>query len=176
MNLIKQLIEIILKKFYPIYYARKKGVIIGDNCRINHTTYWGTEPWLIFIGNHVEISFEVAFITHDGATWVFREKERYQDVIKFGKIIVGDNCFIGARSTILPGVTIGKNSIIAAGAVLTQSVPEGQLWGGVPANYICDVHEYAEKCLKGNPQYDKSNYMKNKKEELLRILDDGGIE
>lgn len=68
---------------------------------------------------------------HDGATWVFRDNDKYKNVVRFGKIQVEDNCFIGARSIIMPGVTIGKGSIIGAGSLVTKSVPSGQVWGGV---------------------------------------------
>ena len=50
--------------------------------------------------------------------------------LKFGRIRIGNNCFIGARSTILPGVTIGDNSIVAVGAVVNKSIPSGEVWGG----------------------------------------------
>ena len=57
----------------------------------------------------------------DGATWCFRNEPAYKDVIKYGKISIGDNCFIGANVTILPGVTIGPNSIVgASGFVIVQ--------------------------------------------------------
>ena len=49
---------------------------------------------------------------------------------KYGKIVVGNNCFIGMRSTILPGVVIGDNSIVAAGSMVTKSIPCNQVWGG----------------------------------------------
>lgn len=52
-------------------YARKMGVVLGENCRLIGLPDWGSEPWLISIGNHTEVSFDVAFITHDGATWLF---------------------------------------------------------------------------------------------------------
>ncbi len=69
---------------------------------------FGSEPYLIELGNHVRTSSDVAFITHDGAAWVFREEEKYKKVIRYGKITVGDNCFLGMRCIILPGVTIGE--------------------------------------------------------------------
>lgn len=153
-----------------IIEARRKGVNIGVNCKLNGMPNWGSEPWLITLGNHVEISFGVAFITHDGATWVFRELERYKDVIKYGKITIKDNCFIGARTTILPGVTIGENSIIGACSLVRTDVEPNSVYAGVPAKKICSTTEYAEKCLKITPPYDKEAYFQNKKKEVLRVL------
>lgn len=57
-----------MKRQNPMRYARKMGVVLGENCRLIGLPDWGSEPWLISIGNHTEVSFDVAFITHDGAT------------------------------------------------------------------------------------------------------------
>lgn len=159
-----------LKKVDPIKYAQKIGVSLGTQCRLNGSPEWGSEPWLIQIGNHTEISFECAFITHDGATWVFREEPRYSKVLRYGKIIIGNNCFIGARSTILPGVTIGDNSIIGAESLVTKDIPAGEIWGGVPARYIGTTTDFAEKCLKETPLYDEKQIKINRRQEIERIL------
>ena len=153
-----------------IQKARKKGVVIGTECRLNGYTSWGSEPWLIFLGNHVELSNNVTFITHDGATWCFRHQDRYKDVIRYGKIIINDNCFIGANCTILPGVTIGPNSIVGASSVVTGNIERDSVYAGVPARRICSLDEYAEKCLRETPQYDKELYNRDKKSAVLKTL------
>ena len=135
MKLIKKIKTHLLQRNNPIAYARSIGVTIGERCKIQGIPNWGSEPWLISIGNHTEVSFECAFITHDGSTWVFRDEERYKNVLKFGKIKIGSDCFIGARSTILPGVSIGNKSIVAAGAVVSQNIPSGEVWGGGPGSF-----------------------------------------
>ena len=56
-------------------------------------------------------------------------------------IVIGENVWIGSNSTILPGVTIGKGSIIAAGAVVTKDVDENVVVGGVPAKFIKKIEE-----------------------------------
>mgnify|MGYP004487702339 FL=1 len=154
----------------PIEYSRKIGVKIGENCKLNGVPNWGSEPYLIELGNRTEISFEVAFVTHDGATWVFRNQDKYKEVIKFGKIKIGNDSFVGARSTILPGVEIGDFCIVAAGSVVTKDIPSGEVWGGVPAHYIMKTERYAKKCLEETPIYDKREFERNKKKELMRIL------
>lgn len=130
MNLFQKVRYFLLKKRNPIQYARELGVTIGDNCRLIGSPNWGSEPWLITLGNHTEVSFDCAFITHDGATWVFRNEEKYKNVVKFGKINIGNDCFIGARSTIMPGVSIGDKSIVAACSFVNKSIPSGEVWGG----------------------------------------------
>lgn len=166
---INKLINLFLRYSDPIKYAKRIGVKIGTACRLNDNPNWGSEPYIISIGDHSEISFGCTFITHDGATWTFRDEEKYKDVIKFGAIEIGNNCFIGANSTLLPGTKIGDNCIIGACSLITGVVPNGEVWAGVPAKYITTTHDYAEKCLINTPVYDKENYIRNKKDEVQRI-------
>lgn len=172
MSVLNKAIAWIWKHKNPIGYARHLGVTIGEGCRLMGSPNWGSEPWLITLGNHSEVSCDCSFITHDGATWVFRHEERYKNVVKFGKINIGNHCFIGARSTIMPGISIGDRSIVAACSFVNKSIPAGEVWGGVPAHFITTVDEYAEKCLRETPSYDIQNYKENRKEEILRMLDD----
>ena len=169
MKIIKKVRDKFLKK-NPIKYARSIGVSIGDNCRLTGNPGWGSEPWLIKIGNHVLLSSEVRFITHDAGTFLFRESGKYKDVFKFGPIVIHDNCFIGMRAMMLPGVEVGPNSIIAAGSVCTCTVPPGEVWGGVPAKFIETTENYARKCYENRLPYDMDNYNKDMKAEILRVI------
>ena len=127
---------------------RSWGVNIGSDCRIFDCDF-GSEPYLISIGNHCEITAGVTFITHDGATWVFRGKENYNGT-KFGAIKIHDNCFIGMNSTILPCVEIGPNSIIGAGSVVTKKVLPNSVYAGNPARLICSIDDYFKSCMSKN--------------------------
>jgi len=146
------------------------GLQISGDCRLIGLPNFGSEPYLISIGKHVTISSRVSFVNHDGGTWIFRGQPRFANVIKFGRIVICDNCFIGAGTTIMPGVTIGPNSVVAAASVVTKSVPPNSVAGGVPARVLMDVEEYAEKCLAQNPAYDVEAYRKDKVSELLRLF------
>ena len=103
------------KHRYTKKYAKILGVNLADTARFTGVPEFGTEPWLISIGEKTLITQNVRFMTHDGAVSVVRNMGgKYKDIMKFGKIIVGDNVFIGANSMIMPSVSIGSNSIVAA--------------------------------------------------------------
>lgn len=173
MKMIKRAINYFIflygKKFRKIETARKIGVSIGDNCRLITFPQFGSEPYLFKIGSHVTISSEVLFLTYDGGNWVFRENEPYKEVIAFRPIVIGNNCFIGARSTIMPGVRIGNNCVVGACSLVTKSIPDGEVWG-VPAHFMIKTKDYAEKCLKRSPYHNHEALEKDKKAELLKIF------
>jgi len=107
--------------------------------------HFGSEPFLIEIGDNVTITHGVSFVTHDGGVEIFRKE--FPGINVFGKIVVGNNVFIGIKSIILPGVTIGSNVVIAAGSVVTRNIPDNVVAGGVPARVIESINEYKTKCL-----------------------------
>lgn len=172
--MIKRIIAVLKRVIYgkisPVKYARSIGVRVGDDCKLESLNF-GTEPWLIEIHNHVEVTGDVHFITHDGATWVIRNWDKYRSVLKFGKIVLDDNCYIGQGAIILPDVIVGKNSVVGAGSVVTKNVPDNSVVGGVPARFICTIEEYADKCLSTMPEYDMNNYKKDKRTEVIRALE-----
>jgi len=123
-------------------YAKLVGVKFGKDCRFVGNISFGSEPYLVSIGNHVSIT-KCNFLTHDGAVWLFREKEPDIDVCK--PIKIGNNVFIGSDCIILSGVTIGDNVIVGAGSVVTKNLDSGYVYAGVPARPIKTVDEYYEK-------------------------------
>ena len=162
-----------LKSLYKRWWLgrlKRQGLQIADDCRLIGFPSFGSEPYLISIGKHVTISNQVSFITHDGGTWVFRDQPRYKDVIKFGRIVIHDNCFVGWGAILMPGITIGPNSVVAAGAVVNKTIPPGVVAGGVPAKAIMTVEEYAAKSLANNSAYDRNAYKSNKKLEITRLF------
>lgn len=127
-------------------YARKIGVKIGKRCSIG-SRFWGTEPYLIEIGDHVQITSGVRFFTHGGGH-VFREE--YPDMDFFGKIKIGRNVYIGNGAYVLPGVSIGDNVVVGAGSVVTKSVPSGAIIAGNPARIVSSFDEFKKKTLAHN--------------------------
>jgi acetyltransferase-like isoleucine patch superfamily enzyme len=124
--------------------ARFLGVRVGCNCRI-FSRHFGSEPWLISIGNRVTVTSGVQFLTHDGSTWLVRDDKgrRY----RYAKIEIGNDVFVGINSIIMPGVRIGNKIIIGAGSVVTKSVPDGFIVAGNPAKIIGRFEEYERRAL-----------------------------
>lgn len=102
-----------------IQYYRKLGMTIGGNTHI-FSRLISSEPFLISIGSNVTISTGVSLLTHDASVGPIVGRNVYSDIV--GPITIGNNCFVGANSIILPGVRIPDNSIVAAGSVVTKTV------------------------------------------------------
>lgn len=95
----------------------KRSVLIscGGGIHLYGNPSWGSEPWLITLGNNVHITAGVKFITHDGGTLLFRDRVPDLEITK--PIVIGNNVYLGNDVIVLPGVTIGSNVVIGAGAV-----------------------------------------------------------
>lgn len=123
-------------------YARSRGVTIGRGCRILSDIVT-TEPWLITIGDRVTISSDVTLVTHDGSGWLIDDARgrRY----RYAPISIGNEVFIGAGSTVLPGVRIGDRVVVGAGSVVTRSVPDGTVVAGSPARRISSWDDFVQR-------------------------------
>lgn len=169
----------ILKKFFfiiffgNISYARKIGVKIGKDCRI-YITQWGSEPFLISIGNKVTITSGVKILTHDGSTWLIHDDDgnRFQ---RYGPVDIGNDVFIGVNSIIMPGVTIGNQVVIGAGSVVTKDIPSNSVAVGNPARVVSsfnDLHiKIKAKCINNLEIANIPNYKErvNKAIELQKL-------
>ena len=144
----------------PEKYARYVGVKIGKNCFIGIKD-WSSEPYLIEIGDNCAITSGVKLFTHGGAR-VLRYK--YPDFDCFGKIKIGNYVYIGSNSLILPGVEIGDNVLVAAGSVVTKSIPTGWVVAGNPAKFVCTIEEFEASNIKFNTH---SKMMSSKEKKIL---------
>lgn len=122
--------------------ARDLGVTVGRNCRF-YGVHWGHEPYLIEIGDDVLLAFGVRFVNHDSGVYVFRHESK--DLVNnYGRIRIGDNSFIGINAMIMPNVQIGRNCIVAAGAVVMTSFPDNCVIMGNPAKAVFGTTFYRE--------------------------------
>ena len=117
-----------------------RGLRLGRNVEIIDTFFFDpSHCFLISIGDDCTICPNVRLIAHDAST------KKHLGYTKIGMIDIGEKCFLGDSVIVLPGVKIGANSIIGAGAVVTHDIPEGSVAAGNPARVIMTTNEYLEK-------------------------------
>lgn len=138
-------LKMVFALMYPEKYAKKIGVRVRGKFRIYGTSYsmFGTEPWLVSLGDNVHITMDVKFVCHDGGTLILRHKVPDLEITK--PISIGDNVYIGVRAIILPGVSIGDNCVIGAGSIVTKDIPSNSVAVGCPARVVKTLNEYLEK-------------------------------
>ena len=126
---------------------RKMGVKIGNGCEIYPSVSFGSEPYLVELGNKVRLAAGVKITTHDGGLWVLRnmKSKNFANADRFGKVSLGNNVHIGLDTIIMPGVTIGDNVIIGCGAVVTKDIPSNSVAVGAPAKVIESIDDYYKK-------------------------------
>ncbi len=143
------------------------GLKIGNDYEIHENVNFGSEPYLITIGDNVRITSGVEFTTHDGGIWVLRNMHLLDDADIFGKITIGNNVHIGKNSIIMPGVDIGDNCIIGCGSIVTKNIPSNSVAAGVPAKVIKTIEQYYEK-HKSDCDFTKHMSYREKKEYLYK--------
>lgn len=122
--------KILLEEIWLDDYL-KRGMKIGKNSSIQPGVILDYSHCnLITIGNNVTIAPQAYLLAHDAST------KRDLGYTKIGRIDIKDNVFVGARALIMPGVTVGENSIVAAGAVVTKNVKANTVVAGNPAKEI----------------------------------------
>jgi acetyltransferase-like isoleucine patch superfamily enzyme len=118
---IRELVIVVRRRYYVQVWHMDlgEGVSISTSAKLDKTN-----PRGIHIGKYTTVTFGCAVISHDWVNGVNRD------------VRIGNNCFIGAHSIILPGVTIGDSCIVAAGSVVARDVPSGCLVAGNPARIL----------------------------------------
>ena len=164
----KAIVRFLKRVFWSLEkQAREAGVVMG-NKNLIESRFWSTEPYLIKIGSYCQLTENTKIHTHDGALVARKE---YPDFDVFGKVVLGDRVYVGSGAMIMPGVTIGDNVLIAAGSIVTKSIPSNIVVAGNPAKFICTIEEYTEKNLPYNTDT-KSLNAKEKKKILLALPED----
>lgn len=125
-------------------HAVGRDVRISPGCNI-------TDPTLVRIGSNVTLA-DCTLLGHDGVIRILNT--RYgKKLDSVGPVDIRDNCFIGYGSIVMPNVTIGPDSIVAAGAVVTKDVPPGMVVGGNPARPICSTEDLVDRLEKRAEAY-----------------------
>lgn len=152
---------------------RKCGGEVGENCWFGTRKIDISHAFLIQIGNNVSIS-DARLLTHDAST------KRELGFTRVGRIVIGNDVFIGADAIILPGVKIGNRVIVGAGSVVTKDIPDDSVVVGSPARRIASYHDYIsqkhDEMSKCNVY--KTHYSKKSKQEIEQMKQDlmsGGI-
>ena len=110
-------------------------VMIGDHTRIGlHNTIIGP----VIIGSHVNLAQGIT-ITALNHNFENSKKRIDEQGVSTSAVVIEDDIWIGANAVVLPGVTIGHHSVVAAGAVVTKDVPPHSLVAGVPAKVIKQI-------------------------------------
>lgn len=112
-------------------FFNPSGITIGHDSLIGTNSFLdGRAP--LTIGNHSSLATDVM---------IYNDEHNIHDPNfsnSFGSVTIGDYVFIGPRSIIMPGITIGDGAVVAAGAIVTKNIPQYEVWGGVPAKKISD--------------------------------------
>lgn len=119
-----------LRVFPPFYTDYGKNITVGEGVFINACCHFQDHGG-VTIGDGCQIGHNVVFATLNHG---LRPEERKHTIP--APIVLGRNVWVGSNSTLLSGVTVGDNAVVAAGAVVTKDVPANAIVGGVPAKVI----------------------------------------
>lgn len=155
------------------------GLTVGKNfSRQEKTLIDQSHCWLIKIGDNVTLAPRVHILAHDAST------KKELGYTKIGLVNIGNNVFIGASSTVLPGVNIGNNVIIGAGSVISKDIPDNSVAVGCPAKVICSYDDYINRqkdrmkkvrCFSSDYTLKNPNFNEEMKKEMIDALLKDGI-
>jgi acetyltransferase-like isoleucine patch superfamily enzyme len=155
----------ILKTLFNLYYKlriswlKKKGIIIGENTFISHKAYIDSHNGAnVVIGSNCFITRNVIILNHTDTSLggPIEKYTRFGGKRILGDIIIEDDVFVGVGSVVMPGVKIGRGSIIGALSVVNRDVPAYSVYAGSPAKMITTV----EKVLEKTTDFDLDSWLK----------------
>lgn len=117
---------------------RSLGIKIGENTHIMKSEIDELFPELLTIGNNVTIT-NAKILVHDASM------KNFNGYVKYGKVEIGDDVFIGMNAVILPNTHIGNRVILGAGSIVSGKIPSNTVCTGNPARPICDIDEFLSK-------------------------------
>ena len=126
-ELIGKPVDPMFSMFPPFYTDCGKNITIGKRVFINSDCKFQDQGGIV-IGDDCLIGHNAVLVTLNHAYAPDKRRD-----MRPAPIVIGNNVWLGANVTVLPGITIGDNSVVAAGAVVTKDIPENTIAGGVPA-------------------------------------------
>lgn len=164
-----------LKLISEIDMYRKMGAKIGNNTKFYNVRLDRGHCYLIEIGKECTLT-NCTILAHDASTQKCIHKSRV------GRVQIGDRCFIGLGSIILPNVKIGNDCIIRAGSVVTKDIPNNSVVAGNPARIVGTMDEFEkkhEKYIKEKPVFNtywKHKTCEEKNKEIEQLKDTFGYD
>lgn len=164
-----KLIQIIKKAKYSFYLKRqykrldKMHIRYGKNLKLYNVTFDTVYGAAISIGDDCTLT-NCTILAHDASPRPF------MPVTRVGKVQIGNNCFVGHSAIILPNVTIGDNTIVGAGSVVTKSFPPNSVLGGVPARLLCSTSNFIQKVSSDIEDGENVITCASDSEEFLQLL------
>ena len=126
-------------------YLKKKALLYaqGENCFISKAANI-PDPYLVELGNNVWITSGCQLLCHDASVIMINiMRSGHRD--RVGPIVIGSNAFLGNNVIVLPGTTIGSETIVGAGSVVTRNIPDNAVFAGNPARRICGFEDYVRR-------------------------------
>lgn len=172
-----------IKGFYYFLLERKKkkylatlvrnGLSLGKDTTIMEGFFLDpTHCFLISIGDHCVLAPHVRLIAHDAST------KKDLGYTRVGKVTIESDCFIGDSVVVLPGVTIGRGSVVGAGSVVTADIPPGTVAAGNPCRPMGSREDYIKKqqsllFVDNTPfaEMDQQGLTRRQKQKMLQYLD-----
>jgi acetyltransferase-like isoleucine patch superfamily enzyme len=157
-KVVKNFVVIQISRYTPFLklknwmYRTFLGMEVGDQTAVALMVMMDVMyPELISIGRNTIIGYNTTILAHEYLTHEYR----------LGRVIIGDNVMIGANSTLLPGITIGDNAVVAAGSLVNRDVPAGAFVGGNPIRIIRTAEERAPLGRRGHAHQESAEEMED---------------
>jgi acetyltransferase-like isoleucine patch superfamily enzyme len=123
------------------------NLVIGSNCYLGRAIFLDLKDRIV-IADNATLAMGVMILTHTDVAGSSLKQNGFPSTT--GPVTIGDGAYLAARATVLQGVEIGECAVVAAGAVVTESVPAHKVYGGVPARPISEVpQDFHELALLG---------------------------
>ena len=129
-----------LREVPSVERLRKWGAVVGDDVELISVECSKKDATCLEIGSHVTLT-GCLLLTHDASPQHFLGN----GINRIGRIVIGNNVFVGRKSILLPNVKIGSNVIIGAGSVVTRNIPDNVVAAGNPCRVLSSIEEWKEK-------------------------------